>query len=92
MAETRNLEEKSQKMSIILEMSRSLFWGCVATIILNLFMILINYHPLYFVEIIVLIFLSKIFLERKIRYEKYRIRILLRTIYLYIIDNKLLEA
>lgn len=86
MAEKNNLAEKSEKMGVISEMSRSMFWGCIATIVLDLIMVLFfrNHCVFYMSEIVFLIGLAKIFLKRKKRYEKYRIRILLRAVYLYI--------
>lgn len=85
-SERNNLTGKSEKMIIISEMSRSLFWGCISTIILNLYMIFKYslYYNFYFVEILFLIFISYIFIKRKKRYERYRIRILLRSFYLHI--------
>lgn len=86
MAEDNNLAWKSEKMSVLSEMSRSLFWGCISTIILNFYMLLIYqfYYKFYFIEILLLIFASYIFFKRKERYERYRIRILLRTLLLNI--------
>lgn len=89
MAETKNLTGKTDKMLVISEMSRSLFWGCIFTIILDLFMIHFFpcYSQFYFIEIVVLFILTVIFLHRKIRYEKYRLQILLRTFLMYIKQN-----
>lgn len=84
--ESKKLTGKADKMIVISEMSRSLFWGCIATIILNLYMIFkysYLYH-FYYLEMLFLIILSFIFISRKVRYEKYRIRILLRTVLLFL--------
>lgn len=89
MSESKNLTGKSEKMIVLSEMSRSLFWGCISTIILNFYMIFncSLYYKFYCIEIFLLIIASYIFLQRKKRYERYRIRILLRTLLLHINDN-----
>lgn len=89
-AENNNLAVKSEKMLVISEMSRSLFLGCVFTIILNLYMIFqyANYDTFYYIETIILFLMALIFLYRKKRYEIYRIRILFRSFFLYIKSNK----
>lgn len=86
MSEMKKLTSKSDKMVVISEMSRSLFWGCIFIIILNLYMIFkySYFFKFYYIEIITLLILSLILLYRKIRYEKYRLRILLRTFLIYI--------
>lgn len=86
MSEINNLTTKSDKMIVISEMSRSLFWGCILTVILNLFMIFKYscFYIFYYIEIIILLIISLIFLYRKTRYEKYRLRILLRTFLIYV--------
>lgn len=88
-SEMNNLTGKSDKMFVISEMSRSLFWGCVCTIILNLYMVLSYslYLEFYLVETLTLIFISYIFLQRKKRYEKFRIHILLRALIIYLNQN-----
>lgn len=85
-SENKNLAGKSEKMGVISEMSRSLFWGCISVIILNMYMIFQYscYFDYYIVEIFLLFLASYFLLHRKKRYEKYRIRILLRSFYLYI--------
>lgn len=63
MAESNNLTFKADKMLVISEMSRSLFWGCISTIILNVYMIF-KYSiccEFYYFEILVLVILSLIF-------------------------------
>lgn len=86
MSEMKNLTGKIDKMIVISEMSRSLFWGCIFTIILNIYMIFFTQHSCQFhnIEIVILFFLSSILLHRKIRYEKYRLQILFRTFFMYI--------
>lgn len=86
MSEMKKITSKSDKMIVVSEMSRSLFWGCTFTIILNLFMLLIFQccYQFYFVESAVLSILAAILLYRKYRYEKYRLQILLRTFLIHI--------
>jgi hypothetical protein len=92
--EKNNLIYKPDKMIAISEMSRSLFLGCISNIILDLYMILkySSHYKFYCIEIIILIILFFIFLCRKVRYEKYRIRIVLRSFLIHIkehnVDNK----
>lgn len=90
MMESKKLASKSEKMIVISEMSRSLFWGCISVIIINIFIIFIfsNNYKFYCIEILFMILISLIFLKRKKRYERYRIRILFRTFSLYIMENK----
>ena len=89
MSEMKKITNKSDKMIVISEMSRSLFWGCIFTIILNIYMIIRYsfFYEFYYVESSILFILSLIFLYRKIRYEKYRLRILLRTFLIHIRQN-----
>lgn len=89
MSEMKKITNKSDKMIVISEMSRSLFWGCIFTIILNIYMIIRYsfFYEFYYVESSILFILSLIFLYRKIRYEKYRLRILLRTFLIHIREN-----
>lgn len=88
-SEMKNMTSKIDKMIVISEMSRSLFWGCIFTIILNIFMI----HffrcscQFYLIENFVLLILGSILLYRKYRYEKYRLQILFRTFLIYIKQN-----
>ncbi|PJN80953.1 hypothetical protein CWE04_05860 [Thomasclavelia cocleata] len=83
--EMNGLASKADKMIVNSEMSRSLFWGCIATIILNIIMIFcFSCHSLFlYGEILFLIIIAIIFLSRKRRYEQYRIRILLRMFLIY---------
>lgn len=83
--EMNGLASKADKMIVISEMSRSLFWGCIATIILNVIMIFaFSCHSLFlYGEIPFLIMIAIVFLSRKRRYEQYRIRILLRMFLIY---------
>lgn len=88
--ETNGLSYKADKMLVISEMSRSLSLGCIAIILLNVFMS-IYYHfnyMFYIVESVVLLFLSFIFLYRKIQYERYRYRIILRMFLIYTNNRK----
>lgn len=83
--EMNGLASKADKMIVISEMSRSLFWGCIATIILSAIMIFaFSCHSLFlYGEIPFLIIIAIIFLSRKRRYEQYRIRILVRMFLIY---------
>ena len=83
--EMNGLASKADKMIVISEMSMSLFWGCIATIILNVIMIFaFSCHSLFlYGEIPFLIMIAIVFLSRKRRYEQYRIRILLRMFLIY---------
>lgn len=85
-AENKNLTTKSEKMTVISEMSRSLSWGCICTIILNIFMMAYFKckNSYLWVEIIFLFFAIVIFLFRQNRYEKYSMEELLRTFFLHI--------
>ncbi len=88
LSEYQKLTEKSEKMIVISEMSRSLFWGCISTILLDIIMIFqVCQCYFYVVEIFLLFFISFILMQRKIRFEKYRLRILLRTLVLYLKMN-----
>lgn len=86
MSEKNNLTYKADKMLVISEMSRSLFWGCVTTIFLNIHLIFKYsfFYKFYYIEIVFLIILGLIFLHRKVRYEKYRFHILIRAFLLHI--------
>lgn len=95
MSEMNNLTSKSDKMGALSEMSRSLFWGCVSIFFMNITMILIldpSHLKFYGFENILLFIIGTIFLLRKIRYERYRIHILLRAMIVYLTDNKLLNT
>ena len=71
-------------MYVISEMSRSLFWGCIAIIILNVIMIHFLYDEIFLLcEIPFLIVMAIIFLSRKKRYEQYRIRMVVRMFLIY---------
>lgn len=77
---------KADKMLVISEMSRSLSLGCIIIIFLNMF-IIISFHSnyiFYITEIVILLLLSTIFLYRKIQYEQYGYRIILRMFLIYI--------
>lgn len=89
MSEMKKITSKADKIIVISEMSRSLFWGCISTIILNIYMTVhFSYSwQFYFTESAVLFILSGILLYRKFRYERYRLRILLRTFLMYIKEN-----
>lgn len=86
MSEMKKLTGKIDKMIVISEMSRSLFLGCLFTILINMGMFICfpGLRLFYFIESVLLIILSLILMHRKIRYEKYRLQILLRTFLMYI--------
>lgn len=77
---------KADKMLIISEMSRSICWGCISTIILNLILILffLPCPAFLYYEILILMAVAIIFLIRKKRYEQYRFRIMIRLFLIYI--------
>lgn len=85
-AEKNNWTTKSEKMTVISEMSRSLFWGCALTILLNKWLITFCHcsDTYLLVEIPFLFFGAILFIIRKRRYEIYSMEELLRTIYLHI--------
>ena len=87
--EINGLSYKSDKMLVISEMSRSLSLGCIAIFFLNVFMCLFcHFHyKFYIVESILLLFLCIIFLYRKVQYEKYRYRIVLRMFLILVNKN-----
>lgn len=89
LCEIHNLASKAEKMFTISEMSRSLFWGNIFTIILNLVLIFGYSKQIMFlyIEIPFLLVSSVILLSRKKRYEKYRYIIIIRMVLLYIIQN-----
>lgn len=84
--EVKGISFKAEKMLVISEMSRTLSLGCIFIILLNLFVVSYFriHYTFYFVESIILLFLSGIFLYRKIQYEKYRYRIIFRMFLIYI--------
>lgn len=83
--ELNGLTFKADKMLVISEMSRSIFWGCLSTIMINLYLISIGSYGSSFLyyEILLLLFVAAVFLWRKKRYEQYRIRILIRVFLIY---------
>lgn len=90
-AEKNNLTAKSEKMTVISEMSRSLFWGCVFTIQINKYVLVTSrcLNIFLLLEIPFLIIVAVIFFIRKIRYERYSMEELLTTIYLHINEDTL---
>ena len=88
--EQKGLTGKADKMIVISEMSRSLFWGCIATVVLNIIMIFaFGCHSIFlYLEIPFLMVAAIIFLYRKNRYEKYRYRILIRMFLIYVCEGK----
>lgn len=84
--EMNGITFKADKMLIISEMSRSICWGCISTIILNLILILffLPCPAFLYYEIPILMAVAIIFLIRKKRYEQYRFRIMIRLFLIYI--------
>ena len=83
--ENLNLNQKSEKMIAISEMSRSMFWGCISGVILDVVMLFwMGPNLFYLFNSTFLLVSSLIFLRRKKRYELYRIRINIRELVLYI--------
>lgn len=91
--EKLKLNQKSEKMIAISEMSRSMFWGCISGAFLDVVMFfLLGQSSFYLLNSIFLLVVSLIFLRRKKRYELYRIRINIRELVLYIKFGNLKEA
>lgn len=84
--EMKGITYKADKMFVISEMSRSIFWGCISTIILNMYLIFVCSYCATFLyyEIPLLVISAIIFFYRKKRYEQYRIRILIRMFLIYV--------
>ncbi len=84
--EMKGITYKADKMLIISEMSRSIFLGCIFTIVINMYLIFVCSYCSTFLyyEIPLLVISAIIFFYRKIRYEKYRIRILIRIFLIYV--------
>lgn len=90
--EMNGLTYKADKMLVVSELSRSLSLGCLATVILNGMVICFcdiseAFSKFLFLEGLGLIVIAIIFMMRKKRYEKYRIRILLRAYSIYCSEN-----
>lgn len=79
--ELKGISWKADKMVVISEMSRSLFWGCFINVILNIIMIVTCSQESIFLylEIPFLLISAAIFLIRKKRYIRYRMEILLKA-------------
>lgn len=65
--ELNGLTFKADKMLVISEMSRSIFWGCLSTIMINLYLISIGSYGSSFLyyEILLLLFVPAVFLLAK---------------------------
>lgn len=95
LCERHGIHAKSEKISIISEMSRSLFWGCATMVVLNLILILSTIITgfsgglilFYVVESILLAVAGLVMLKRKARYEVYRLRIMLRAALIYVKEH-----
>lgn len=95
LCERHGIHAKSEKISIISEMSRSLFWGCATIVVLNLILILSTIITgfngglilFYVVESILLAVAGLVMLKRKARYEVYRLRIMLRAALIYVKEH-----
>lgn len=87
--EMNGLSYKADKMLVISEMSRSLSLGCIAVVSVNMFMVsYYHFHyRFYIIESIVLLLCCVVFWYRKIQYERYRHRIVLRMFLIYLKDN-----
>lgn len=87
--ELKGISWKADKMLVISEMSRSLFWGCFLDVILNITMIVTCSHESIFLylEIPLLLIASAIFIIRKKRYARYRIEIILKAYAINTIEN-----
>lgn len=91
--EMKGITYKADKMFVISEMSRSIFWGCISTIILNMYLIFVCSYCATFLyyEIPLLVISAIIFFYRKKRYEQYRIRILIRMFLIYVQQQTSIE-
>lgn len=95
LCERHGIHAKSEKISIISEMSRSLFWGCATIVVLNVILILSTIITgfngglilFYVVESILLAVAGLVMLKRKARYEVYRLRIMLRAALIYVKEH-----
>ncbi|MBO4750594.1 MAG: hypothetical protein J5546_09775 [Lachnospiraceae bacterium] len=90
LCERNNVHAKSEKISIISEMSRSLFWGCATVVALNVILLFSNIFGaawdmalFYLIDAVLLSVAGLIMLKRKARYEVYRLRIMLRAAMIY---------
>lgn len=88
-AENNNIVGKYKYFNVISELSRSLFLGCFISIIINIIMFIVDscHYTYYISNLLIIMFLAYVFIHRKIRYERYQIRILLREIYLFFKSN-----
>jgi len=95
LCERHGIHAKSEKISIISEMSRSLFWGCATIVVLNVILILSTIITgfngglilFYVVESVLLVIAGLVMLKRKARYEVYRLRIMLRAALIYVKEH-----
>ena len=83
--ELNGMSAKIDRMIAISELSRALFWGCIATIVLNLWLLYGGSCNAMFLkyEIIGLCIAALIFMRRKVRFERYRVKMLFRTFLIY---------
>lgn len=83
--EMNGLSGKIDRMLAISEMARSLFWGCVNTILLNGYLIVFSgtRNKFLMIETVLLALWAMTFKNRKKRFERYYVRILTRTFLLY---------
>ena len=89
LCERHGIHAKSEKISIISEMSRSLFWGCATIVALNviLFVMFSEMRWFYAIESVLLVIAGLVMLKRKARYEVYRLRIMLRAALIYVKEH-----
>lgn len=79
--ELNGMSGKIDRMLAISEMARSLYWGCVLAIAVNVILLIqgATMYKFLVLEIIILSLLAPIFMHRKKRFEQYYIRMLVRT-------------
>lgn len=89
-SEMKGITGKSDKMFVISEMSRSLFYGCLLTVFVNIAFILLQMGNIifFYIESVILVGIACLFLDRKRRYERYGIRILIRTFLIHVQEEK----
>lgn len=91
--EMKGITYKADKMLIISEMSRSIFWGCIFTIVINMYLVFVCLYcdAFLYYEIPLLIISAIIFFYRKIRYENIELEYWLEYFW-FIYSNKLLKS
>ncbi len=90
-SEIEGINGKSEKMQSTAEMCRSIYWGsviCAIGYIIYGIAYEIKIDFFYFLNEISLIVISVVFFHRNIRYQKYRIRSLIRTCFIKMMEKE----